>query len=510
MNDNVLQQLGLEDKVGAVRHGGPAPQAPQAQPAAPVGGPVLDLDRWDVQRGEELLRDSPGLRAKLHGVPDQVNAAADLHAVAFKPYPELVEDPSDKPRAEFVKALLEQADTKVLRVGTVLNGLASDIAATRFAEGYAAFLRQLPPEQKKGQPGRQPSEEQGDGQEGGESGGGGPGDGDEQLRQAARAAAESAAAEAAKEVEETEEVAAALGCGRGDGQPGAVSQEQLKKVFHSIRDNPELRKIINLAGRYRRMAQAKQRGKTKHAPDEITGIMRGDKLERLLGSELALLTDPDLELDLLRRLADKEAMLHEVKRPDRVGKGPIVVVVDESGSMRMPVPARRGEKGDPGRKIDHAKAFALAMVWVARHQRRPVVLVSFSDGHRNHGGRYLYLKPGRRDDAALLDWVLKFQSGGTNAKVPLGVLPNEWWPLFAKQGMKPGTVDMILLSDGIVDNVGMYAAQFNEWKKANKVRCIGLMVGVDDSRALKDVLDEVHYTDTLGHDNEQVGRCLAL
>jgi len=73
--------------------------------------------------------------------------------------------------------------------------------------------------------------------------------------------------------------------------------------------------------------------------------------------ELARLADPEFELDALRRIVERQALCREHHAIEPVGKGPIIVVLDESGSM-------------DGEKCHTAKALALALAWIARQQRR--------------------------------------------------------------------------------------------------------------------------------------------
>src|SRR5215813_13928197 len=48
-----------------------------------------------------------------------------------------------------------------------------------------------------------------------------------------------------------------------------------------------------VCGRFKRIALQQQKTRVKHPPDEITSIITGCEIERLLPSEIALLADPD-------------------------------------------------------------------------------------------------------------------------------------------------------------------------------------------------------------------------
>src|SRR5437764_9912685 len=101
-------------------------------------------------------------------------------------------------------------------------------------------------------------------------------------------------------------------------------------------------------------------------------------------------------------------MCREYRATEPGGKGPVLVCVDESGSMQ-------------GEKAHTAKALALAMAWVARRQKRWIALVAYSG---DSGDRLLALPPGRWDELALLDWLAQFIGRGSTLDVPVRELPD--------------------------------------------------------------------------------------
>jgi hypothetical protein len=64
-----------------------------------------------------------------------------------------------------------------------------------------------------------------------------------------------------------------------------------------VRNDPVLRRIGELAGRYRRMAQSRQRRKVRHGLDDVVGVTLDGDLARVLPHELAKLVVPEFELD---------------------------------------------------------------------------------------------------------------------------------------------------------------------------------------------------------------------
>src|SRR6185436_19324070 len=90
---------------------------------------------------------------------------------------------------------------------------------------------------------------------------------------------------AKEEVEEMREAAGALGL--GPGSPGSNDPRAIAALYRRVRSNPVLKRICELAGRYRRVAQSKQRQKLTHGMDDMVGVTLGGELSRLLPVELA-------------------------------------------------------------------------------------------------------------------------------------------------------------------------------------------------------------------------------
>ena len=295
-------------------------KARRSTPSGALPSPTaLDLDEWALRRGKEVLADSERLR----GFDLGEEAVADFHACAFLPDPRLLEDCADPRRREFLAQLFQTPEYQSLHAATMLKEAASVIAATAFAEQFAALKEE----------GEKP-----------ERGGEGVGGGDKEM--ATLRAVGRALSKATEEVEEMREAAAALGM--GPGCPGSNDPRAIAALYRRVRGNPALRRICELAGRYRRVAQSKQRQKVTHGTDDVVGVTLGGELSRLLPVELAKLPVPELEFDTLRRLVERQCMQREHRSIEPVAKGPIIVSVDESGSMQ-------------GDKAHTAKALALAM-----------------------------------------------------------------------------------------------------------------------------------------------------
>src|SRR6476661_7647174 len=110
-------------------------------PITPAGSPpvvhasptALELDDWGMRRGREVLAESERLRRT--GLCEE--AVADFHGAAFEPEPRLKDGCLDARRHEFLSQLLQTPDYHALHQATMLDPVASSIAACAFAEQFA-------------------------------------------------------------------------------------------------------------------------------------------------------------------------------------------------------------------------------------------------------------------------------------------------------------------------------------------------------------------------------------
>ena len=213
----------------------PPPSEPviTSAPAGPAPSPhatALEVDDWGLRRGRELVNESERWQSLDLGD----HAAADFFAAAFDPDPQLRESCVDARRHAFLTQLLGTPEYRELHAATRLDDTASEIAATHFATQFADLNK----------PGAVDSVAA-----------------DEMDREMATLRAVGKALAAAKEeVGELHEAASALGMGAG--APGSTDPKAVAALFKRVRSDPVLKRICELAGRYRRVAQSKQRRKT--------------------------------------------------------------------------------------------------------------------------------------------------------------------------------------------------------------------------------------------------------
>jgi uncharacterized protein with von Willebrand factor type A (vWA) domain len=126
----------------------------------------------------------------------------------------------------------------------------------------------------------------------------------------------------------------------------------------------------------------------------------------MAGFEYAALLSGDdiLHLDWLRRAVDGGIRHRRYAGQEKQGRGPLVLVRDESGSM----------EGDP-----HATAVALewALLEICRRDNRAFFSIPFSSSGQFHV--WQAPRPGMPDPQGSLDHLAHFYNGGTEPYQPL-------------------------------------------------------------------------------------------
>jgi len=228
------------------------------------------------------------------------------------------------------------------------------------------------------------------------------------------------------------------------------------------------------------------------APGELRGIRLSDRLEGMLGSEAAMLRHPVLKKLWRARRAearllayDSEAVLRDLRpdplappaaaadvpRPEARERGPIVLCLDTSGSMR-------------GAPETIAKAVALEAMRTAHRERRGCLLLAFG-GAQELLAHELSLTPQGLD--ALLDLMGQGFDGGTDLQAPVERAIER-----VRQAGWQGA-DLLIVSDGEFGCVPATLEQLDAARAEQGLRVQGVLVGDRETLGLLDLCDEIHW-----------------
>lgn len=322
----------------------------------------------------------------------------------------------------------------------------------------------------------------------------------EDCAQKVRLAVRRGLAEALAEVERANEAINAFAGGYGPGfgtQNGSGGRNSLNTkekitIAQHVGRSPKLRQIAAVCGRFTRIAMQQQKIRVKHPPDEITSITTGSSIERLLPSEMALLTSRALEDLFLLRFAENGLMQYDLVGHEPQGQGPIIIAMDESGSMKTNYGGLSGEVW--------SKAVMLALLSIARLQKRDMAVIHFSGINDRTPER----KPDLRLDL--------FQNGAASAAEVItcaefffngGTVFEPWMrkALELVDGSQFKKADVICVSDGISKITSQARAEWAKRRERQGMRVYSILIGGNQGESLlNEISDTVFRLDDLRGD----------
>jgi uncharacterized protein with von Willebrand factor type A (vWA) domain len=194
----------------------------------------------------------------------------------------------------------------------------------------------------------------------------------------------------------------------------------------------------------------------------VAGVTRGSDLLRMLPQEHLRLSIPGL--DMLWALDYARRRLLQYRRAGaqhKASRGPVIVLVDESGSMQ----------GEPAA---YAKAFAFLLRLEAKADGRACHLVSFS-----YRPQDMHELPDDATAQEAAEWAARFVGGGTDWVPPLSrALELLRDPAYAR-------ADVVMLTDGICEIPVEKAEQIRSVLVSREARLFCFLFGAGNPRPLQ-------------------------
>jgi uncharacterized protein with von Willebrand factor type A (vWA) domain len=272
--------------------------------------------------------------------------------------------------------------------------------------------------------------------------------------------------------EDAEAMMAMPGVGGGPGT--RIAPDKMFALAEMWRKNHVLRKVAELMGRLERDMRFKRANRVVGGFEEVVDVELGDTINLALPHELAKLRHPLLRLDFMRRFHEKSIAQYELRGNEPEGRGPVVVLVDGSGSMG-------------GDRNVWARAVSLALVNIAHKERRDAACIEFGSAHEQHA----WFFPGRQalDPEHIIDFTSHFFGGGTDIgpAVAHGAKIMEQVPEFNK-------ADLVIITDG-EDYYGEDDQQLKDRLNGRGVRIHGVGIGGTYGYLSKMAETQVHVSD---------------
>jgi uncharacterized protein with von Willebrand factor type A (vWA) domain len=269
----------------------------------------------------------------------------------------------------------------------------------------------------------------------------------------------------------------------GKWQGEKVDDARARKLADRLRSDERLKKIALLAGKFKRVVISKQKTRVKRGADEITDVVQGDDLARLLPTEMAKIASSRYRLAAIRDLMERKLLEYEMTSVEVLGRGPLILCLDKSPSM----------EGDPD---IWASAVALALLDMVHRQHRTFILLGFCD-------EVFYrkvVKPGRPLPEDALFVPLR---GGTNISKVLDLALNA---CETRTVMK--RADIVIVTDGGSDT--STAGWIRERAKAKDVSILGVGIGTAAETLAPWCGEVLAITDLNGIDDEDATKLFGM
>lgn len=252
------------------------------------------------------------------------------------------------------------------------------------------------------------------------------------------------------------------GSGAGANTPDRLPLAERVKLAERLKNSADLAKLAALCGRMLRLAFAVRESRVEHAPAEVTNVRVGSDINRLLPSEMGLLSDDSLEGIFFQKYTERALLEYELIAHEKTGRGPIVLAEDESASMGYVDPAS-------GHSYHQwSKAVALALAAIARHEKRDFCWLHFASSTELVGSYHHADKP---NPALLLKDVDHNFMGGTSY---------DGWMAYATElatQSRWDKADVILLTDGEADVSPVVERTWHLAREQRGMRCYTVRFG---------------------------------
>ena len=227
-------------------------------------------------------------------------------------------------------------------------------------------------------------------------------------------------------------------------------KEQLA-LANTLQHNDSVKKIAELAGRFKRIAFKKYKSKEKITMQR-KDVTLGQEIARLLPIELAGFVMPQSKLAFYRKFVEHETLVFDQKGKESSGRGPLVLCMDESSSMSF--------------LKEESKAFCLALLQIAKKQKRDFAIIPFA----TTTGEILVFEKGCATVEEITKFSDSFLGGGTNYEKAL----TEALDILAQSKFK--RADLLFVTDGTSFLSRSFIELFNEAKKKRKFSCTSIVL----------------------------------
>lgn len=294
-----------------------------------------------------------------------------------------------------------------------------------------------------------------------------------------------------KTVENNDDVNEAISHLHGDkagvGSHGADLQAK-KDLAAKLKNNKELKNIVKKLGALRKIWQERKKARwTRSNYEAITGAQFGDDVTKAFPVEMALAASPEGRALFALKYSQKTLLTKDytAARKD-IGKGPIIMYVDVSGSMS-------------GEAEIWSKAIAFVIAEEAMSEKREVQIHLFDT--RIDGS--VKLVGDRKNNSDLIDFVCTWTLGG-------GTSFNAVIAHALDQAKIPERADVLMITDGNSEVHDNFIRRLNKFKQTSGIQWATICINMDIPKVCQEFSDEIYSVNLYNMDVtvDSIQKCL--
>lgn len=275
--------------------------------------------------------------------------------------------------------------------------------------------------------------------------------------------------------------------GLDPGQLKRMDFNERRKLAEQLK-TARMRKFAELVGAFKLVSRSARKRRTNDVPDEIVSLELGQDVTRLTAFSLSGLCVPELADKFWLDYTNHSLIQTKVNGPAPLGKGPVIVVCDESGSMSEPAWG--------GTRESWSKAFCLALCDQARRGHRDFTYIGFS----SYGQQYqINFKKGRVIADKLVEFATHFFNEGTAPGPALLMTLNA-----VRSYPRNNRPDVVIISDGAFGRLDtQFMAQWDTIKKDTRMGVYGIIFDCGPGE-LSQLVDECISLNSITASPEQI------
>ena len=244
-----------------------------------------------------------------------------------------------------------------------------------------------------------------------------------------------------------------------DGNFQRMPYEEKMGLIDKLKNSKKLKKIAILLGKMKELYFKGKEETPRKAQSNLKDVELGNTISKLLPSELTKFACKRTRRMFYKDFQARKLLQHNYGTKRTLGMGPIVALIDCSGSM------------DGDNEI-YAKAVCLTLLEIAKNQKRAFLAVHFDSGtdpddlHTNR-----FEKDKLYDIKNIIDLAEYFGGGGTEFEPPLKRAAHEINT--HRDFLK---ADIVMLTDGCAPLSDKYLKTFLKWKEEKKIKLFSVLI----------------------------------